>query len=69
MARKAGVSYRETPVDAFANVVTRLAGDHVEPDPVRDTIQALKRAGVIDLGQLLSLTKAYMDETLNVQSL
>ncbi len=57
LADRFGVVYRPTPLDAWAETVTELSGDSIEPDPTADLLVALVRAGhltSLDLVRLLS---------------
>ncbi len=51
-----------TPLDIFGGAVTRLAGDNVVQDDIRDLIIALKRAGKISARELISLSTNYLHE-------
>lgn len=56
------VAYTKTQGDAWAETVTRLAGDDVVTDEVEDLIVALKRAHVIDAETMVTLLGNYLDE-------
>lgn len=62
LARRHGVAYEPTPLDAFAADVSRLSDAEVVPDVVEDLLQALTRAGVITHGQRFALHAAYLRE-------
>lgn len=62
MARQFGLSYADNPMDTFAESVTRLAGDDVKSDPIKDLIIALKRAGKISKRDVANLMAGYIKE-------
>lgn len=56
LADHAGVLYRRTALDAWAEKLTELAGDEVVSDPTADLLVALVRAKVLsarDMAQWL----------------
>lgn len=57
-----GIVYTKTPGDAWAETVTRLAGDEVVTDDVEDLIVALKRNHVINATTMVTLLGNYLDE-------
>lgn len=59
------IVYTKTPGDAWAEAVTRLAGDDVVTDDIEDIIVALKRAHVIDAETMVVLLGNYLDEKKN----
>lgn len=63
MARQFGLSYADNPMDTFAESVTRLAGDDVKSDPIKDLIIALKRAGKISKRDVANLMAGYIKES------
>jgi hypothetical protein len=62
LAKQHKISYQMTPLDIFGSAVTRLAGDNVVQDDIRNLIIALKRAGKISARQLISLSTNYLHE-------
>lgn len=62
LAEEHKVSYQITPLDIFGGAVTRLAGDSVMQDDIRDLIIALKRAGKISARELISISTNYLHE-------
>ncbi len=62
LARKHGVKPAQNSNDALADVITRLSDDVVITDDTEDLIVALKRAGVIDAGTMVTLLGNYLDE-------
>ena len=65
LARQHGVSYKPTPGDAMAGVITQLAGDDVEFDEIEWLIIALEREGHIKREEVLPLHYSYLKEKLN----
>jgi len=63
MADRYHVVYQATATDHLAHHITRLAGDHVDLDPVEQMLVALHRAGRIDRTQLARLQARYLRET------
>lgn len=61
-ARKHKVSYTRTPMDQWAETVTRLAGDEVRSGPVQDLLVALKRAGKLSADDMATLLVNYLRE-------
>lgn len=64
LARKHGVTYERTSIDALAEVITRLADDNVEIDPVVLLLLALQRAGVIPSEDVVPIHVNYLREKL-----
>lgn len=62
LARRHGVAYEPTPLDAFAADVSRLSDAEVAPDAVEDLLQALTRTGVITHAERFALHAAYLRE-------
>ena len=62
LARKHKIEYSETPLDRYAETVTRLAGDEVKKDKTIDLLVALKRAGIISKRELAILLSRYLKE-------
>lgn len=56
------VRYVETPADAWAETVTRLAGDEVRSGPIQDLLVALKRAGKLSKDDMARLLVNYLRE-------
>lgn len=69
LARRHNVSYMETYRDRWAEAVTRLAGDEVRRDPVKDVLQALRRAGKITAKEMATLLIGYLREEKRVRSI
>lgn len=65
LAMRHGVEYVRTGSSAFAEVVTRLAGDDVTPDDTENLIIALRRADIIDGRTMVTLLGRYFDEMRN----
>jgi hypothetical protein len=55
LARKHGVVYVRTPDDELADVISRLSDADVVTDETEDLIVALKRAGIINGAEMVSL--------------
>ncbi len=62
LARRHGIAYQPTPLDAFAADVSRLSDAEVAPDAVEDLLQVLARVGVITHAQRFALHAAYLRE-------
>lgn len=62
LARKHKVSYARTPMDQWAETVTRLAGDEVRSGVVQDLLIALKRAGKLSTDDMTALLVNYLRE-------
>lgn len=62
IAGKHGVVYKRTFADAWADNVTRLAGDTVVRDTTNDLLVALKRAGAISGPKMVELLSRHMTE-------
>lgn len=62
LARRHGIAYQPTPLDAFAADVSRLSDAEVAPDAVEDLLQVLTRAGMITHAQRFALHAAYLRE-------
>lgn len=62
MASQYGLSYTDNPMDNWAKSVTRLAGDDVKSDPIKDLIIVLKRAGKISKKEVANLMAGYIKE-------
>lgn len=62
LARKHGVGYIPTPMDQWAQTVTRLGGDEIYPGPVQDMLVALKRAGKLSADEMAALLVNYLRE-------
>ena len=62
LARKHGVAYEPTPLDAFAADASRLSDAGVTPDAVEDLLQALARAGVVPARESVLLLADYLRE-------
>ena len=56
------VVYQATATDHLAHHITRLAGDHVELDPVEQMLIGLQRAGRIDRKEMIELQARYLRE-------
>lgn len=55
LARRHGVAYEATVLDAFAADVARLSDAEAPGDEIADVVVALKRAGVLNARQAASL--------------
>lgn len=66
IAQQSGVTYQPTPLDAFADQVTRLSDDEVRKDPISDLLVELKRRGVISGPQMVELLCAHLNEVKHV---
>jgi hypothetical protein len=62
LAERNQVAYSQTANDVLANHITRLAGDHVELDPVEQMVIALQRAGHLSRVQAVRLQARYLRE-------
>ena len=62
LARKHHVRYAPSPVDQWAETVTRLAGDEARSGPVQDLLVALKRAGKLSTEDMAALLVNYLRE-------
>lgn len=62
LARKHGVGYIPTPMDQWAQTVTRLGGDEICSGPVQDLLVALKRAGKLSTDEMTALLVNYLRE-------
>lgn len=65
LALEHGVHYASdaySGLDDLADTTTRLAGDEVTTDETEDLIVQLKRAGVIDAGEMVEMLGRYVDE-------
>lgn len=67
LAQKHHVTYKNIFQDRWANSITRLAGDEVAPDPVKDALVALKRAGKVSTDEMAKLLITYLREKKNVR--
>ena len=56
-----GVRYELTPEDEASAIITHLAGDDVETDEIEDLIAALKRAGVINGPEMVTLLSRHLN--------
>lgn len=52
----------QTAEDAFAEVITRMADDPIDPDETEDLIVALRRSNIIDGPTMMDLLGLYLDE-------
>jgi hypothetical protein len=68
LAKRHHVAYANTVRDNWANAVTRLAGDEVRQDPVKDLLIALKRAGKVSTNEMAALLINYLRENKSVRS-
>ena len=65
LAKRHDVVYVKTGSSALAQVITRLAGDYVNPDETEKLVIAMRRANVIDGKTMVTLLGRYFDETRN----
>lgn len=69
LAERNQITYARTYADQWAEDVTKLAGDDVRPDPVKDVLVALKRAGKLTSDEMVLLLINYLRELKDVRSL
>lgn len=70
LAQRHNVTYFSNAMDQWADTVTRLAGDEVNPDSTENLIIALKRAGKISKKDVAILTVNHLREVRqNVRSI
>jgi hypothetical protein len=69
LAKRHHVTYANTVRDNWANAVTRLAGDEVKQDPIKDLLVALKRAGKVSTNEMAALLIKYLRENKSVRSI
>ena len=62
LARRHGVVFVRTPLDDWADQVSRLSDAEVELDDVENLVVALGRAKVVDGKELTLLHSRYLDE-------
>jgi hypothetical protein len=62
LARRAGVRYRRTYSDRWADAVTRLAGDEVGSDSTDELLVALTRAGELSPREMTKLLVSHHRE-------
>lgn len=62
LAEKHRISYAETATDAWAQHVTRLAGDDVKLDEIELLLIALQRAGHLNRRDALGFQVRYLRE-------
>ena len=62
LASRHQVVFIPTKLDAFAQDVTRLAGDHVRLDEVECLLLGLQRAGHLSRPELIRLQAKYLRE-------
>jgi len=62
LAKKYHVAYVQTPSDAPAHHITRLAGDHVELDEIEQLLIALQRSGHLSRAEMVQLQASYLRE-------
>lgn len=60
LAKESGITYEATALDAWADHVTRLAGDDIELDGIENLLVELERAGVVTGPQATRLHAAYL---------
>lgn len=63
LARRHGIAYQPTPLDAFAADVSRLSDAEVPQDEIADLVVALERAGVLDSDQAIDLYGNHLAQT------
>jgi len=63
LADRHNVRYARTALDAWADQVTRLAGDDVRLDEIEQLLIALQRAGHLNRPEALALQVRYLRET------
>ena len=62
LAAQHQIVFIPTKLDAFAQDVTRLADDHVQPDEVECLLLGLQRAGHLSRPELIRLQAKYLRE-------
>ncbi|MDZ5453896.1 hypothetical protein [Labrys sp. ZIDIC5] len=62
LAAHHGVTYRPGPVDVWADKITELCGDEVQPDEIHDLILALKRHALVTEAEATQLYIDYFKE-------
>lgn len=62
LAESNGVHYTESRLDKVSRVVTRLAGDEVNPDDIEGLLISLSRKGFIAGPDMMKLHSRYLDE-------
>lgn len=63
LARRHGIAYQPTPLDAFAADVSRLSDAEAPQDEIADLVVALERAGVLDSDQAINLYGDHLAQT------
>lgn len=63
LARRHGIAYQPTPLDAFAADVSRLSDAEAPQDEIADLVVALERAGVLDSDQAIDLYGDHLAQT------
>ncbi|MFZ4539239.1 hypothetical protein [Propionivibrio sp.] len=69
LAKQSGVTYKRSPYDDLAEVITRLSGDEVEMDENEFLLFALQRAGVMTTKDVIALQLNYLREKMNVHAI
>lgn len=62
LAARNDVHYVESRLDRVAQIVTRLAGDNVQPDDIEGLLINLNRKGCIGSTDMMRLHSRYLDE-------
>ena len=62
LAQRYRISPVRSPIDNWADDVTRLSGDEVSLDEVEELIVGLRRSGAVDGTELTRLHSRYLDE-------
>ncbi|MFD1554025.1 hypothetical protein ACFSHT_00090 [Paraburkholderia silviterrae] len=62
LAKQLEVAYEPHPMDRWAETVTRLAGDEVNPDSTADLLVALKRCGKLSTDEMATLMVNHLRE-------
>jgi hypothetical protein len=62
LAQEHQVAYVQTPIDALAHHITRLADDHVELDEIEQLLIALQRSGHLSRIEMVQLQARYLRE-------
>jgi len=62
LAQRHQIASRRSFQDTWAAAVTRLAGDDVMEDPIKDLLVALKRAGKVSATEMTTLLITYLRE-------
>ncbi|MCL2716594.1 MAG: hypothetical protein FWD68_19025 [Alphaproteobacteria bacterium] len=62
LARRHGITAARTPIDDWADALSRLSDAEVESDEVKDLLVNLRRAGIVDGATSRKLLVAYLKQ-------